>query len=175
MSLYFVRRNFMKLYDFILKEYFESQIHTCVSTYLQHWNNRVATMTTLLSLVTTEDCHYDTRRYKVGIMTAFEFRCQQIFLSVSLMWCPFCPIRNFWTNNGSASTATHNTFSRWVSRWWRSWVGATKPISSVPLFSEIFNIVKTHVRYWISRLYLTGDAAAQLRWHMSNINVIQRI
>ena len=53
-------------------------------------------------------------------------------------------------------------------------VGVTKPISSVPLFSEIFNIVKTHIMYWISRLYLAGVAAAQLRWHLPNINVIQR-
>ena len=54
-------------------------------------------------------------------------------------------------------------------------VGVTKPISSVPLFSEIFSIAKTHVSYWISRLYLTGVAAAQLRWHLSKINVIQII
>ena len=51
-------------------------------------------------------------------------------------------------------------------------VGVTKPISSVALFSEIF---KTHISYWISRLYLTGVAAAQLRWHLSNINVIRII
>ena len=54
-------------------------------------------------------------------------------------------------------------------------VGVTKPISSVPLFSEFFNIIKTYVTYWISRLYLTGVAAAQLRWHLSNINVIRII
>ena len=56
---------------------------------------------------------------------------------------------------------------------YRSGVGVTKPISSVPLFSEFFSIIKTHVTYWISRLYLTGVAAAQLRWHLSNINVIR--
>ena len=39
-------------------------------------------------------------------------------------------------------------------------VGVTKPISSVPLFSEIVSIVKTRVSYWISRLYLAGVAAA---------------
>ena len=55
-----------------------------------------------------------------------------------------------------------------------SGVGVTKPISSVPLFSEIFNIVKTHIMYWISRLYLAGVAAAQLRWHLPNMVVIQR-
>ena len=54
-------------------------------------------------------------------------------------------------------------------------VGVTKPISSVPLFSEFFNNAKTHVDYWISCLYLAGVAAAQLRWHLSNINVIQMI
>ena len=53
-------------------------------------------------------------------------------------------------------------------------MGVTKPISSVPLFSEIFNIVKKHIMYWISRLYLAGVAAAQLRWHLLNMNVIQR-
>ena len=50
-----------------------------------------------------------------------------------------------------------------------------KPISSVPLFSDFFSIVKPHVSYWISRLYLAGVAAAQLRWHLSNMDVIQRI
>ena len=58
---------------------------------------------------------------------------------------------------------------------WRPGVGVTKPISSVPLFSEFFSVIKTHVTYWISRLYLIGVAAAQLRWHMSNINVIRII
>ena len=57
---------------------------------------------------------------------------------------------------------------------WRPGVGVTKPTSPVPLFSEIFNIVKAHIVYWISRLYLAGVAAAQLRWHLPNMNVIQR-
>ena len=54
-------------------------------------------------------------------------------------------------------------------------VGVTKPISSVPLFFRYFSIVKTEVSYRIARLYLTGVAVAQLRWHLSNMNVIQRI
>ena len=53
--------------------------------------------------------------------------------------------------------------------------GVTKPISPVPLFSEFFNNAKTYVDYWISSLYSAGVAAAQLRWHLSNINVIQII
>ena len=52
-------------------------------------------------------------------------------------------------------------------------VGVTKPIFSVPLFSTSSVIVKTSVSYWISRLYLAGVAAAQLRRHLSNMNVIQ--
>ena len=56
----------------------------------------------------------------------------------------------------------------------RSGVGVTKPISSVQLFSEIFNIVKTHIMYSISCLYLASVAAAQLRWHLPNMNVIQK-
>ena len=54
-------------------------------------------------------------------------------------------------------------------------VGVTKPISSVPLFSQFFIIVKTYFSCYISRLYLTGVAAAQLRGHLSNINVIPGI
>ena len=57
----------------------------------------------------------------------------------------------------------------------REGVGVTKPISSVPLFSNFFRVIKTHVTYWISRLYLSGVVAAQLRWHLSNINVIRII
>ena len=52
---------------------------------------------------------------------------------------------------------------------------ATKPISSVPLFCEIFRIFKTHISYQISRLYLTGVSAAQLRWHLSKIQIIQEV
>ena len=54
-------------------------------------------------------------------------------------------------------------------------VGVTKPISFVPLFSLFFSIVKTNVSYWISGLYLAGVTAAQLRWHLSNMNVIRKI
>ena len=34
--------------------------------------------------------------------------------------------------------------------------GVIKPISSVPLFSEFFSIIKLHVSYQTSRLYLAG-------------------
>ena len=45
-------------------------------------------------------------------------------------------------------------------------VEVTKPISSVPLFYQIFSIVKTYVSYSISRSYLVGVTAAQLREHL---------
>ena len=57
----------------------------------------------------------------------------------------------------------------------RPGVGVIKPISSVPLFSYFFSISKIHVSYCIWRSYLTGVAAAQLRWHLSNMNVMQII
>ena len=53
--------------------------------------------------------------------------------------------------------------------------GVTKPISSVAVFSKFFSIFKTHVRYWTKRCCLTSVAAAQMRSHLSNKNVIQRI
>ena len=60
-------------------------------------------------------------------------------------------------------------------RTYRPGVGVTKLISSVPLFSEFFSVIKTHVIYWRPRLFFTGVTAAQLRWHLSNINVIKII
>ena len=51
--------------------------------------------------------------------------------------------------------------------------GITKPISTVLLFFSFFSIVKTHIRYWISCLYLTGITAAELRWYLSDMNVIR--
>ena len=54
-----------------------------------------------------------------------------------------------------------------------SGVGVTKPISSVPSFSWLFVIVKIVVTYWIPRSYLTDVTAAQLRWHLSNMKVIE--
>ena len=53
--------------------------------------------------------------------------------------------------------------------------GVTKPFFSVPSFSTFSVIAKTSVSYRISRLYVTGAAAPQLRWHLSNMNVIQGI
>ena len=56
-------------------------------------------------------------------------------------------------------------------QWSKPEMGVTKPIFSVPLFSGFFfSIVGTHVSYWISRLYST----AELRRHLSNMNVIHR-
>ena len=56
-----------------------------------------------------------------------------------------------------------------------SGVGFTKPISvSFPLFSWFAITAKTLVTYWISRSYLTGVAAAQLRWHPSNTKVMKK-
>ena len=53
-------------------------------------------------------------------------------------------------------------------------VGVTEPICSAPLFSSFFRIVETQANYWISHLYLTGVAAAQLWRHLSNMNVIKK-
>ena len=59
-------------------------------------------------------------------------------------------------------------------------VGVTKPISSVPLFPKFFSIVQTHVSYWILNIMFIFDrcrcssaafVAAQLQWHLSNMNV----
>ena len=70
---------------------------------------------------------------------------------------------------------TDNLISVWLYCLKSPGVGVTKPNSSVPFFSEFCSIVKTHVSYCMSRLYLAGVAAAQLRWHLSNINVIRII
>ena len=72
------------------------------------------------------------------------------------------------------------SYRLWLQKWQGQYiygpgVGVTEAISSVPLISRFFTIVKTLVTYWISCSYLTGVAAAQLRWHLSNINVIQII
>ena len=54
-------------------------------------------------------------------------------------------------------------------------VGVTKPTSSVPLFSQFFIIVKTYFNSWISRLYLTSVAVAQLWRNLLDMNVIRGI
>ena len=53
--------------------------------------------------------------------------------------------------------------------------GGYKPISSDPLFSIFFSIVKTHINYWIARLYLTSVAAAEPWWQLLEMNAIERI
>ena len=54
---------------------------------------------------------------------------------------------------------------------------ATKPISSIPLFSVIlsfFKIMKTLSAYWNSCSWMTCVAAALAWWHLSKTNVIWR-
>ena len=41
------------------------------------------------------------------------------------------------------------------------------------LLSWFFRIIKTHVACWVSRSYLTGVTAAELPWHLSNMDVIE--
>ena len=43
---------------------------------------------------------------------------------------------------------------------------------SLPLFSDFFNVIKTHVSHWISCSYLSGAATIHLQWDMPNMNVI---
>ena len=103
-------------------------------------------------------------RYMDGWM--FEERCANLLIShifcmipernISHHYCKWCLV--MWPNN-----------AKWN---WRS--GVTKPIPSFLLFSQSFSTVETHISYWISHLYLTGVTAAQLQWHLSNINMIQR-
>ena len=56
----------------------------------------------------------------------------------------------------------------------RPGLGVTKLIYSVPLFSEFCIIVKMRVSYQISRFYLTGVIATELRWHLLNMNVAKK-
>ena len=52
--------------------------------------------------------------------------------------------------------------------------GWGKPNSPVLLYFWFFNIVFTRVSNWIWQLYLTGVAAAQLRWHLSKISASKK-
>ena len=54
-------------------------------------------------------------------------------------------------------------------------VGVTTPFFLGSVIFLFFNIAKIHVSYWISRSYLTGVVAAQLRWHRSTMNENQRM
>ena len=84
-------------------------------------------------------------------------------------------------NRTVPDTNTDQTVQRYMMTSWRghasciTGVGVTRPISTVPLISRFFTIVKTLVTYWTACSYLTGVAAAQLRWHLSNMNVMQII
>ena len=55
------------------------------------------------------------------------------------------------------------------------WGGVTKPIFSVPLFSQFFRIMKTVVTLMISSSYLAGVTTAELRKHLANMNMIENI
>ena len=51
-------------------------------------------------------------------------------------------------------------------------VGVTKAPFVNFSVSKIFDLAKVHVRFLESHSYLTGVPAAELRWHLSNINAI---
>ena len=54
--------------------------------------------------------------------------------------------------------------------------GVTKPISSVSVFHNFFRIIRILcTTYWIQYSYLTSVTTTKLWWHLSNMNVIQRI
>ena len=74
-------------------------------------------------------------------------------------------------DNAYYSTLCHDmeTCSIW------SGVGVSKPIFAVPLFSQFFRMIKTLFTCMISRSYLTGVTAAELRRHLTNMNVIEHI
>ena len=72
-------------------------------------------------------------------------------------------------------TSEHLMTSSWHGRNSMTWGGGYKANFLRSVVFYFFSIITTQVIYWISRLYLTGVAAAQLRWHLSNINVIQII
>ena len=60
-----------------------------------------------------------------------------------------------------------------ASEWSRLGVGVTKPIFSIPLFSQLFRMTNTVVTCMISSSCLAGVTAAQLRRHLANINMIE--
>ena len=54
----------------------------------------------------------------------------------------------------------------------RSRVGLLSHIFLSRYFPPFIEISKQLVTYWISHSYLTGVTAAELQWHLSNMNVI---
>ena len=53
--------------------------------------------------------------------------------------------------------------------------GVLSQIPPFRYFSDFSPSSNTHYSYWISLIYLTGVTAAQLRWHLSNMKLIQEI
>ena len=70
------------------------------------------------------------------------------------------------------STAGFYVICRWRDYLARAPYAYTTGVGllSCSLVSSFSSLYKTPVSYWISRLYFMGVAAAQLRWHLPNIN-----
>ena len=97
----------------------------------------------------------DLRRYRAHydvIVMRLHWQVQHrlVFICWALLWARQTRHRHFICRHGNGRTLG------WVLLY------IYKPISSVPLFSEFFSIVKTHVRSRISHSYLTGVASNQL-------------
>ena len=99
---------------------------------------------------------------------------------------PPCSVQNFEAIWQMRNRLRANKISRWFEFSGECWmysiclyivtapglpVGVTKPISSVPLFSEFFTIVKTRVTSSTSRSYLTGVTPVKYKSVSNNLRV----
>ena len=128
-------------------------------------------ITSLTIVYSTVYSDADQRKYQSSASLALVRASNTKYVSIwwrhhshnsNLMELSFCSYLNSKWNN-------RYEFFKWHARC--AGLGVTKPIFSVPLFSTFSVIAKTNVSYWISRSYLAGVAAAQLRWHLSNMHV----
>ena len=101
------------------------------------------------------------------------FFCKLMKSHCALNWCPKHRTLIKHSNSVTSYTCKGNK-SVVDKRINELMVGVTKPMSST-IFSKFLTVINILIPYGISHSYLTGVTAAKLPWHLSNINMIERI
>ena len=119
--------------------------------YTPRWKPKVIMMPILWLVVVTEvamTTYGATSDVKVGIMTTLSFQCREIRAQFTL----YCTVLYIIT-----------------VRFVHQGVMFTKPISSVPLFSDLCSIGKTQVSYWMYHNYIEQVAPVQYKCDSNNL------
>ena len=107
-----------------------------------------------------------------GCWQKYQKTCTFERTNVKIMYLTNLAVMQWWSKSKFLWNASKKIFVLFGRFGRVSGVGVTKAPFVNFSVRDIFNLAEAHVRLFKSNSYLTGITAAELRWHLSNINVI---